>query len=200
MRGSPSSQRWQDTKPGHLISVMMFQETKTIQIIRAERNGVLLIWMVKLAICSFPAIRLRCFLYAFGSGGVWSLPLVSTLGPRLALLMLFQCEVGRVIAFFAVVCSTWSITNRGTSCRDILTPCGQDRHLSVRSANRLVARVSLMILVVALMGGAWVLENPANSVICMHERLRWAFLALKKSQGKQFLGKPFVALFGWMSN
>ena len=54
--------------------------------------------------------------------------------------MILEGHFGLLVALMGVVCSSWSIVNRGTSCRDVLTPLGQVAYLSVRCANKMVSR------------------------------------------------------------
>ena len=54
-------------------------------------------------------------------------------------------EFGLLTVHLGVVCSTWSIVNRATSQRDELVPFGQNCFLSVRRANKMVARTEVLI-------------------------------------------------------
>lgn len=86
-----------------------------------------------------------------------------------------------MIAVIAVVCSTWSVVNRGTSKRDELVPEGQDRCLSVRRGNQMVSRCSLLLLLLGTLGFTYLLENPAQSIITAYPRLRWVLKALRRA-------------------
>lgn len=54
--------------------------------------------------------------------------------------MILGGEFGLLIALLAIVCSSWSIVNRGTAQRDELVPWGQSCFVSVRRANKMVSR------------------------------------------------------------
>ena len=63
---------------------------------------------------------------------------------HLEILSMALCLSGRVAEacfVIAVVCSTWSSVNLATSKRDLLCPYGDQRVPSVRSGNRMVARL-----------------------------------------------------------
>ena len=76
---------------------------------------------------------------------------------------------------FAVVCSSWTWMNRGTSQRSQLSPLGNTAHEYVRRANLMTARVILLMRLALACGQACVLENPASSLIEFHPRFQ-AFL------------------------
>ena len=60
---------------------------------------------------------------------------------RLALALCLSGRVAEACFVVAVVCSTWSSVNLATSKRDLLCPYGDQRVPSVRSGNRMVARL-----------------------------------------------------------
>ena len=60
--------------------------------------------------------------------------------PRLCLGLLLRGRWGAMTVVLAIVCSTWSAVNLGTSERDALIPLGAFYKPSVRSANKMVAR------------------------------------------------------------
>lgn len=86
-----------------------------------------------------------------------------------------------LVSIIAVVCSTWSLVNRHTSQRDDLTPEGQIRATSVRKGNRMVSRVSLLILLMGCLGQTYLLENPERSIITAYPRLTWVLKALRRA-------------------
>ena len=94
-------------------------------------------------------------------------------------MLILRGEVKSTTAIMAIVCSTFSIVNRYTSQRDELTPEGATFKTSVRSANKMVARCSLLIMLLATLEMNFVLENPSQSIIVAFPRLRWAFKALR---------------------
>eukprot|EP00969_Alexandrium_andersonii_P299405 13237156-Alexandrium_andersonii.AAC.1 len=55
-------------------------------------------------------------------------------------------------SWHAPVCSTWINLNMGTSGRRPMCPLGNSHHPSVSSANLMVSRLVLLILVVATKG------------------------------------------------
>ena len=59
---------------------------------------------------------------------------------RLAIHLCLQCRFKESLAVIAVVCSSWSMVNAGTSQRDILCPYGASEITSVRIGNIMVAR------------------------------------------------------------
>ena len=54
--------------------------------------------------------------------------------------MILGGHPGKLVAMLGVVCSSWTIVNRGTAKRDMLVPYGQNCYLSVRRGNKMVAR------------------------------------------------------------
>lgn len=99
---------------------------------------------------------------------------------RLAVLLLLQGRKN-ALAIVAVVCSTWSLVNRHTSQRDELVPEGQVGATSVRKGNRMVSRVSLLLLLIGCLGQSYVLENPERSIILEYPRLKWVIKALRRA-------------------
>ena len=59
---------------------------------------------------------------------------------RLAIALILQGQPAAMLAVLAIVCSSWSAVNKGTSERDELIPLGANYKPSVRSANKMVAR------------------------------------------------------------
>ena len=60
---------------------------------------------------------------------------------RLALVLCLCGRPAEAAFVIAVVCSSWSAVNLATSKRSVLTPFGDQSLTSVRSANRMVARL-----------------------------------------------------------
>ena len=58
---------------------------------------------------------------------------------RLALALCINGCIEHAFYVIAVVCSSWSAVNAGTSSRDLLTPYGNEAIPGVRSGNRMVA-------------------------------------------------------------
>lgn len=103
---------------------------------------------------------------------------VSTPCLRLAVLLLLQGSWD-TLSMVAVVCSSWSVVNRHSSQRNELVPEGQTRSASVMNGNKMVSRVSLLLLLIGCLGSSYILENPERSIILEYPRLRWTFRALK---------------------
>ena len=59
---------------------------------------------------------------------------------RMSVALVLAGRIEEALYTLAVVCSTWSVVNAGTSKRDLLTPLGDIRIPGVRCANRMVAR------------------------------------------------------------
>ena len=59
---------------------------------------------------------------------------------RLAISLCLDGTAGLALFVIAVVCSSWSVVNSGTSQRDLLTPYGQSNLNGVRAGNQMVAR------------------------------------------------------------
>ncbi|CAL1157423.1 unnamed protein product [Cladocopium goreaui] len=94
--------------------------------------------------------------------------------------------------FLAVVCSTWVPVNRGSTQRSILTPLGCEDFPGVRRANKMMSRSVILMLLAVALGGDFYLENPHNSLICMHPRYVWFMESLME------LGIPTYKITFWM--
>ena len=70
-----------------------------------------------------------------------------------------------------IKCSSMVGTNVGTSRRSVLTPMGDESQASVRYANGMAARQSLLLYLVTALGGVWFLEQAASSVLMETDRL-----------------------------
>ena len=68
-------------------------------------------------------------------------------------------------------CSTWVWINRGTSQRSRSNPLGNRSIPSVASANELVSRFSLLVLLAVARGAAWLVEQPSTSLLPLHPRI-----------------------------
>ena len=60
---------------------------------------------------------------------------------RLAIVLCVAGKPEATLYVLAVVCSSWSAVNLATSKRDVLTPYGDENVTSVRTGNRMVARL-----------------------------------------------------------
>ena len=61
---------------------------------------------------------------------------------RLCIITILRGRFGDLICMMGILCSTWTVVNTGTSCRDLLTPMGQQDFPSVASGNQMVSRTS----------------------------------------------------------
>jgi hypothetical protein len=61
---------------------------------------------------------------------------------RLCIITILRGRFGDLICMMGILCSTWTVVNTGTSCRDLLTPMGQQDYPSVASGNQMVSRTS----------------------------------------------------------
>ena len=62
---------------------------------------------------------------------------------RLAVSLILRGQFGSLVTLLAIVCSSWSAVNLGTSERDELVPLGATYKPSVRSANKMVSRTGV---------------------------------------------------------
>lgn len=72
-----------------------------------------------------------------------------------------------------ILCSTWSVVNRGTSGRTESNPLGRTWYRSVQEGNLMVCRMVLILYVCIHRKAHFLLENPVNSLIFHHPRLRF---------------------------
>lgn len=72
----------------------------------------------------------------------------------------------------APVCSTWVYMNRGTSRRSQANPHGDLSVAQVRQANCMVARVCFLAYLATARGVAFILEQPAGSLLEKHEAVQ----------------------------
>ena len=73
---------------------------------------------------------------------------------------------------FAVVCSSWTFLNRGTSGRDPLRPLDNQGLAYVREANVMVARVVMLIRLAVGCRQACIVENPLSTLVHYHPRFQ----------------------------
>ena len=72
----------------------------------------------------------------------------------------------------APVCSTWVWLSRGSTYRTAFNAMGDLGLDCVRKANVMVSRVMLLCWLHCAMKAFWVLEQPVNSLMEMHERFQ----------------------------
>lgn len=119
--------------------------------------------------------------------------------PRLSIYCILHCKYSFLTLIMGICCSTFVQVNAGTSGRDLLTPEGIARHLSVSNSNLLTCRWamgrwecfvfqefsgfcdfanhclrSMLLALLALCArGSVLIENPDNSMINLHKQFRW---------------------------
>lgn len=97
--------------------------------------------------------------------------LLSPVGFLRSLWAVMNLKLGGLLSA-GIKCSSWSIVNRGTSKRTKQRPLGCRLYRSVREANLMVSRVTLLCMVALHRGANFMLENPLQSLIYFHPRLR----------------------------
>ena len=75
--------------------------------------------------------------------------------------------------FYATVCSTWISMSQGTCARSPSRPYGFETHGCVYLANKMVARVALLMCLGYVFNKAWILEQPSSSLMQFHPALLW---------------------------
>ena len=63
------------------------------------------------------------------------------IAPRLAISLILASKLDELVAAFAVVCSTWTPVNQGTSKRSFLCPLGDQNVAAVRRGNKMMSRL-----------------------------------------------------------
>lgn len=84
--------------------------------------------------------------------------------PRLCIWTLLNCDPTGFGAMLAVVCTSFSSINVGTSKRSPSTPYGDEGLAYIRLGNMLMARSLLLVYLVASLGGVFVIEQPGGSL------------------------------------
>ena len=94
---------------------------------------------------------------------------MSSLGFCIALALALLLKPGG-FSMNAPVCSTWVWMSRSTTGRRLWKPLG-NRTKNCKSANIMVARVTLLLYIYEALGVFWVLEQPTNSLMACHPQL-----------------------------
>lgn len=87
--------------------------------------------------------------------------------PRLALAMVLAGCVEGFLLLAALVCSSFSAVNLGTSKRSVLTPEGDERVLGVRRGNKLTARtgtLNMVLYIVFCLSFSHSMKGPAHKM------------------------------------
>lgn len=87
-----------------------------------------------------------------------------------------------------ILCSSWSIVNRGTSGRTEQAPLGREHFPSVSRGNLMVSRMALILYLCIYRGIHWLVENPEQSLIWFHPRLRELLMYHEIFECKTYLG------------
>jgi hypothetical protein len=97
--------------------------------------------------------------------------LTTDIGMLHAVGLVLRLKVGGLL-WGGVPCSSWVWVNRATSRRTQNCPLGNPKEPSVRRANLLVVRWTLLVLLAVSRGCLWLCEQPMSSLMPEHPRLR----------------------------
>ena len=97
-------------------------------------------------------------------------------GFTLAICMVERLAPGGM-SFLAPVCSNWIWLVRSVSGRCSAFPLGYEWVPDVAWSNAMVARVVLLLTMLAAKKCAWMIEQPLSSVLYLHPRFQW-FLSM----------------------
>lgn len=95
--------------------------------------------------------------------------MLTTAGWLRALRLICRLRHGALL-WAGIPCSSFVFLNRGTSHRTAQHPCGDEAVPSVKSANVIVSRVILLLLVAIARNAAWAVEQPLSSLMDLHPR------------------------------
>ena len=76
-------------------------------------------------------------------------------------------------SWLAVVCTSFSSMNVGTSKRSPVTPWGDQDRPHVVLGNLLMSRTILLVFLVTALKGRWYIEQPASSAAQWYPRLEY---------------------------
>lgn len=97
-------------------------------------------------------------------------------------MLILEGEFEELVATLAPVCSSWSIVNRGTSQRSMLTPYGNCRNMKVIRGNRMISRTVKLGKwwrgKGGLVGSCWKSSQELGNIIQSHLQLVlcWGFV------------------------
>ena len=112
---------------------------------------------------------------------------------------ILQSDPSGFVAWFGILCSTWSAMSRGSTRRSYLCPLGLESVQCVAEGNIMVARCHvnntyfdphvtrspstytavgparccLMMALITCLNGIYILEQPRQSLLYRHPRFRW---------------------------
>ena len=72
-----------------------------------------------------------------------------------------------------IKCATWVAISRPTTLRSFFSPLGNRELLCVEEGNQMAARTALLLLLVGVLSGVFVVEQPSSSLLFRHPRLQW---------------------------
>lgn len=92
---------------------------------------------------------------------------------RTHLVSVLRGDVDGFCNWQGIKCSTWVAISRATTLRSFFCPLGNEALQCVREGNLMASRLSLILLLVVVLGGKFVVEQPASSLLWRHPRLQW---------------------------
>ena len=95
-------------------------------------------------------------------------------------MVILRCKMDSSLVIFAICCSSWVACSRGSTRRSRENPMGRRTLEKVESANQMVSRVSLLIMLSMAVGATWLVEQPASSLVFLHVRLQQLLRNLAK--------------------
>ena len=81
------------------------------------------------------------------------------------------CSCG--LSHWGTVCSSWVFLSRSSTGRTTDNVRGRTSCLSVRQGNTQVSRMCLTLLLLQAKGTAWILEQPASSIMYLSDAMQW---------------------------
>lgn len=96
----------------------------------------------------------------------------SKMGFLFALFCAIDLEMGAA-SLCGIVCSSFGFVNSGTAARCAFLPLGDISCAHVRSANKMVARMVIIIVLLTAKGVFWVVEQPCGSRLELHPAWQW---------------------------
>ncbi|CAK9105806.1 Uncharacterized protein SCF082_LOCUS49317 [Durusdinium trenchii] len=100
-------------------------------------------------------------------------------GLVLCIHLLLTSQWEQLVAFFAIVCSSYVPVNRHSTGRTLLTPLGNEHFIGVRRSNKMTSRTVILIWITILSGGTYLMENPHGSFLAFHPRYVWMLKKLE---------------------
>lgn len=92
--------------------------------------------------------------------------------PRTQLVSVLRGAPDGFVKWSGIQCSSWVSISRGTTLRSFFAPLGNQDVKCVADGNVMTSRSCLVCLLVMALGGYWVLEQPASSLMFRHPRMQ----------------------------